>query len=557
MHLFLPSLKVPNLEHEFLRLDTPLKEHKARQTYLLLGGLLAASSLLQFFVLENTIYVSVLYALAAVLGFGLYALLVSALHHKQVWLIPFLLCLLGFCLFLAPLFSSQWTLLQVLTVFVFLACVWVSSGISFFSFLTVGWVLGVSFIAVAILTYSVPLEIKWLAVMGASLLTLAGSWYGYFQERNARYFFLKLTESRDVKTVEAVPRNFKLEIPHMHTEQETQADWSSILRELTIDLVIIPKTEVMFERLLELMQKVFAVTASAATTFNNRYIAVNSVYKGVLAKNSVDAQSLWYPSLLEGLESTKTVDTDFLELGLTFGDHLLKGGYRLDIPVFSRGKLAGAVTLVRLEKQFSDFEIKLASSMVFHAMIALRYAKMQQELTHAAKFDPTITRVEKKTIKPAIELLNRKMFIEEAEKDFENHRRANDSLSLLLIEIDDFRKISQQIGPAATEHLYWAIAKMIMQYISEPRILGSYGQGTFAVQVPVDLLIAQQLAETLRRKVELNEFKTGKSYIKTTISVGVATLSEDAVNFKTLLHSADMGLFLAKDDSGNVVRVNI
>lgn len=554
MHLFQPFLKEAALENEFLRLDITFREESARLGYLILGGLLAVLSLSQFFFLENSMYVVVLDTLAAGFGFSLYLALASGMHKKWIWLMPLLQSLLGTCLLIIPIFVVQWPLLQIFMGLLFLTWIWVSSGIPFSQCLSVGWLLGIGFIAAAIFTYSASVEIRWLIVIGASLISLMGTGYIYVRERNARRFFLQLMDKRDVKVSTPSFQSFNTDTAD---PDDRQVDWSSILRELTIDLVIISKTEMMFERLLELMGKVFDVAASAATTFNNRYIAVNSVYKGLLAKNPVNAESLWYPSLLEGLESTKTVDTDFLELGLTFGDNLLKGGHRLDIPVFSRGKLAGAVTLVRMEKRFDDFEIKLASSMVFHAMIALRYAKMQQELSRAAKYDPTITRIEKKTVKPAIELLTRKAFIEEAEKNFEERRRANDSLSLLLVEIDGFRKISQQIGPAATEHLYWAIVKMIVQQISEPRILGSYGQGTFAVQLPVDLLVAQQLAETLRSKVELNEFKTGNSYVKVTISVGVSTLSEDAVNFKTMLHSADMGLFLAKDDSGNVVRVSI
>lgn len=554
MHLFQPFLKEATLEHEFLRLDITFREESARLGYLILGGLLAVLSLSQFFFLENSMYVVVLDTLAAGFGFSLYLALASGMHKKWIWLMPLLQSLLGTCLLIIPIFVVQWPLLQIFMGLLFLTWIWVSSGIPFSQCLSVGWLLGIGFIAAAIFTYPASVEIRWLIVIGASLISLMGTGYIYVRERNARRFFLQLMDKRDVKVSTPSFQSFNTDTAD---PDDRQVDWSSILRELTIDLVIISKTEMMFERLLELMGKVFDVAASAATTFNNRYIAVNSVYKGLLAKNPVNAESLWYPSLLEGLESTKTVDTDFLELGLTFGDNLLKGGHRLDIPVFSRGKLAGAVTLVRMEKRFDDFEIKLASSMVFHAMIALRYAKMQQELSRAAKYDPTITRMEKKTVKPAIELLTRKAFIEEAEKNFEERRRANDSLSLLLVEIDGFRKISQQIGPAATEHLYWAIVKMIVQQISEPRILGSYGQGTFAVQLPVDLLVAQQLAETLRSKVELNEFKAGNSYVKVTISVGVSTLSEDAVNFKTMLHSADMGLFLAKDDSGNVVRVSI
>ena len=122
-------------------------------------------------------------------------------------------------------------------------------------------------------------------------------------------------------------------------------------------------------------------------------------------------------------------------------------------------------------------------------------------------------------------------------------------LSVMMIDIDDFKRINDSHGHLFGDRVIKETAETLSASIRGEDTLGRYGGDEFLVIMPgADALTAKQVAERVRAGVSKNGYLT-------TVSAGVATF--DAASRETpgaLLHRADMNLYQAKRDGRNCVR---
>ena len=122
-------------------------------------------------------------------------------------------------------------------------------------------------------------------------------------------------------------------------------------------------------------------------------------------------------------------------------------------------------------------------------------------------------------------------------------------LSVMLIDIDHFKRINDSHGHLFGDRVIKETAETISAHVRSDDILGRYGGDEFVVVMPgADRTTAVSVAERVRAGVAKNGYRT-------TASIGVATF--DGVQQETpgqLLHRADMNLYQAKRDGRNCVR---
>jgi diguanylate cyclase (GGDEF)-like protein len=110
-------------------------------------------------------------------------------------------------------------------------------------------------------------------------------------------------------------------------------------------------------------------------------------------------------------------------------------------------------------------------------------------------------------------------------------------------------------GQKTVSRLFEVMAAILTNHLPAGALLGRYGSGSFALQVPVSLEQARRLAEKLRLAICKHRLTVDTEKVSLTVSIGVSARDASAPDFLSLLRGADIGLYLARGDNGNAVRV--
>jgi diguanylate cyclase len=157
---------------------------------------------------------------------------------------------------------------------------------------------------------------------------------------------------------------------------------------------------------------------------------------------------------------------------------------------------------------------------------------------------------------PLTTLANRKSFDLAVENFIAQALKNGEPLSLLLIDIDRFKKLNDTFGHITGDQVLRLVSRVLKQNVKGQDVAARYGGEEFVIVLPnTDLQQARRIAENIRRAVmgkELMKLSTGEHLGRITISVGVATLHQDDVA-QSFIGRADAGLYAAKRNGRNRV----
>jgi diguanylate cyclase (GGDEF)-like protein len=148
-------------------------------------------------------------------------------------------------------------------------------------------------------------------------------------------------------------------------------------------------------------------------------------------------------------------------------------------------------------------------------------------------------------------VFNHRRFHEALVRDVQRAERSQQPLSVLMIDVDFFKQFNDTHGHPAGDRLLRDLAKSVAPLLRQTDLLARYGGEEFAaILVDTGKEEAIQVGERLRRAVER---ELGRDTSPVTISVGVASLREDANGPEALLRRADEALYAAKHAGRNRV----
>jgi diguanylate cyclase len=157
---------------------------------------------------------------------------------------------------------------------------------------------------------------------------------------------------------------------------------------------------------------------------------------------------------------------------------------------------------------------------------------------------------------PLTSLANRKFFDDSLAKAIDTSRRNGEQLSLLLTDIDFFKRFNDNYGHLTGDQVLRLVAVCVKQNVKGQDTAARYGGEEFAVVLPNTVLSsAVTVAEHIRRSVmskDLMKRSTGEHLGQVTISVGVAAL-RTGDTAQTLIERADTCLYAAKRSGRNKV----
>jgi diguanylate cyclase (GGDEF)-like protein len=150
---------------------------------------------------------------------------------------------------------------------------------------------------------------------------------------------------------------------------------------------------------------------------------------------------------------------------------------------------------------------------------------------------------------------NKKYFLDRLETEISYATRHKTNLSLVMLDIDHFKRVNDTFGHLAGDYVLTRVAKLAMATVRSEDVFARYGGEEFAVICRgVSLTSAGILGERLRQLVEVSQFEHEQQRVPITISAGIAGYPETPVQSATeLIAAADEALYEAKRTGRNRV----
>ncbi len=151
-------------------------------------------------------------------------------------------------------------------------------------------------------------------------------------------------------------------------------------------------------------------------------------------------------------------------------------------------------------------------------------------------------------------IYNRRFLDVKLKEEFNRHRRYSRPLSLILFDIDHFKKVNDTHGHLCGDHILKAVASKIAGSIRNTDFLVRYGGEEFCCVLPETAFeAAALLAERFRASVADSEFTFKELTLRITISLGVSGLDKENSTPELLIKKADESLYEAKKSGRNKV----
>jgi diguanylate cyclase (GGDEF)-like protein len=149
---------------------------------------------------------------------------------------------------------------------------------------------------------------------------------------------------------------------------------------------------------------------------------------------------------------------------------------------------------------------------------------------------------------------NKRYFLEFLEKEMARARRHGSSLSLMMFDIDHFKKVNDTHGHLAGDAVLKELGRRLKPEVRREDLLARYGGEEFAiVLVSTSLHRAVEFAEEMRLLVHRDPFKTDTVTLPVTVSIGVAELDANMRTPEDLIGKCDGHLYTAKRQGRNQV----
>ena len=135
------------------------------------------------------------------------------------------------------------------------------------------------------------------------------------------------------------------------------------------------------------------------------------------------------------------------------------------------------------------------------------------------------------------------------------HERSNETLVLLIVDLDDFKAVNDRHGHPAGDAVLRAVVTVLVASVRDMDTVNRYGGEEFAVILPqTDPANGLRVAERIRENVAATPLEAGLAGpLRLTVSIGLAVYPDDAGGKSGLIECADRALYAAKRTGKNRV----
>ncbi|HEY7018164.1 MAG TPA: diguanylate cyclase [Gaiellaceae bacterium] len=213
----------------------------------------------------------------------------------------------------------------------------------------------------------------------------------------------------------------------------------------------------------------------------------------------------------------------------------------ITIPLIARDAVKGTLNIYRLgeDASFSDDEFELACRFADAAALALDNAQIRARLEYQAQTDSLTG------------LYNHRYFHERLRAELTRASRARDSVAVVMLDIDDFKRVNDVYGHGSGDQVLTDLAELLRAALRGSDVVCRLGGEEFGLIMPGgDANDASTLAQRLTETLAEVEFGPAG---KITISVGISQGPEHAMNPRELVACAEAAMMTAKARGKNQI----
>lgn len=250
-------------------------------------------------------------------------------------------------------------------------------------------------------------------------------------------------------------------------------------------------------------------------------------------------------TILEGMPFEVTTDEAKNKVS-PFVQNTLGTGYFVTVPLKSKDKTLGALLVDNIftGKPITKNDMRILTMFANHAGLAIENSRLYEETEYLSKTD-WLTK-----------LWNSGELHKRIEAALSKSRIEDKNLSVLMIDVDNFKPYNDSVGHRKGDEAIHKIASLLSRKSRGDDFVARYGGEEFTVVMPnTSKEIASTIAERLKEDVE-REFaspQVPKGVPRLTISIGISTFPYDGVDKDNLIHKADIALYEAKRTGKNKV----
>jgi len=150
---------------------------------------------------------------------------------------------------------------------------------------------------------------------------------------------------------------------------------------------------------------------------------------------------------------------------------------------------------------------------------------------------------------------NRRYFMDTAKSELKKAIEEDKMFSLIMIDIDDFKLVNDTFGHSVGDEILKILVSRIRHIMrKDSAVVARYGGEEFILMMnDTSPESAKMIAERIRQNIDSSKFKVGDVEVPVTVSIGVASKSEDAKDLKQIINNADAALYEAKTGQKNTV----
>jgi diguanylate cyclase (GGDEF)-like protein len=215
------------------------------------------------------------------------------------------------------------------------------------------------------------------------------------------------------------------------------------------------------------------------------------------------------------------------------------------VPIVSESQTIGCVAFTDSRPNAFTFEQqRLVDRLVRLASVGIQNALLHSKTVELAETDSMTG------------LLTNRAYQERLESEFRKAQTARQSLALLIIDVDFFKRVNDTYGHPQGDELLRQLGELLRQHARRADICCRYGGDEFTIVMPETIKAeAAMVAGRIRQAVADKMFSLDESMIRITVSIGVAGYPQDVTQKVALVKAADVALYAAKQDGRNNVKL--
>ncbi|OGW74919.1 MAG: hypothetical protein A2Z72_00090 [Omnitrophica bacterium RBG_13_46_9] len=226
--------------------------------------------------------------------------------------------------------------------------------------------------------------------------------------------------------------------------------------------------------------------------------------------------------------------------------NLLSTDFFVTVPLKTKEKTLGAILVDNIftKKPITKSDIRILTMFANHAGLAIENSRLYEETEYLSKTD-WLTK-----------LWNSGELHKTLAKEVEKGRIGDRNLSVLMIDIDNFKPYNDSMGHREGDEAIKRIASILSQKSRREDFVARYGGEEFTIIMPnTSKQIATIISERLRKEIaeSFASMELPQNIYHLTISIGISTFPYDGADKDTLIHKADIALYEAKRTGKNKV----